>query len=115
MLALEAAVLASLSILIPILMLVAYKLLGYEETSNLIKNDNYESAEKSEGGRFSIMSEYLHYFPMFIMYEIVVAIAIIWAFSSSKSVFIIYLLLLSFAYEIAIMLLSKWNSKMPQI
>ncbi|MDE1768650.1 MAG: NADH-quinone oxidoreductase subunit A [Candidatus Micrarchaeota archaeon] len=67
------------SIFVPASMLLTSMLLRRNTQSNSVRDASYESAETSKGNRISIMTEYLHYFGMFISFEIVVAIILIWA------------------------------------
>ncbi|MGC8699524.1 MAG: NADH-quinone oxidoreductase subunit A [Candidatus Micrarchaeia archaeon] len=73
---------ALFSIFVPAAMLLASKVLGPEEEHNPIKDSNYESAEIPIGRETSIMHEYLHYFTIFVAFEITLAFALLWAFTA---------------------------------
>jgi len=67
------------SIFTPISLILTSKALRRLTTRNRVKDQAYESAEESTGTRITIMHEYLHYFSMFIAFEILVAVVIVWA------------------------------------
>lgn len=67
------------SIFTPISLVLTSKTLRRRTTRNAVKDAPYESAEASVGGSISVMKEYLHYFSMFLAYEIIVVIALVWA------------------------------------
>jgi len=77
-------VFAVFSLLVPLAMLLASKLMGKDEEHNPIKDSNYESAEAPIGSEVSIMNEYLHYLSIFIAFEITLAIALLWAITSRE-------------------------------
>ena len=67
------------SILTPISLIVTSRALRRSTKRNNVKDSPYESGEESTGSRISIMNEYLHYFSMFIAFEIIVVIVLVWA------------------------------------
>lgn len=67
------------SILTPISLIITSRTLRRSTKRNSVKDSPYESGEESTGSRISIMNEYLHYFSLFIVFEIVVAIVLVWA------------------------------------
>ncbi len=80
--------------------------------ANRVKNNNYESAEHSRGRPASVMNEYIHYFPMFLAYEIILAIMFIWiiyasSLSSAVNIMVLSLLIVGVVFEIFVMLLAK--------
>ena len=66
------------SVFVPASMISTSILLRGRTRRNRVRDSPYESAEASTGGGVSIMKEYLHYFSMFIAYEILVAVALVW-------------------------------------
>ncbi len=66
------------SVFVPVSMISASIMLRGRTRRNRVRDAPYESAEASSGGGVSIMKEYLHYFSMFIAYELLVAIALVW-------------------------------------
>ena len=71
-----------LAVLEPLLMLLSSKLIRRRSRETRVKKNNYESAEESSGTRTSVMGEYLYYFPMFLAFEVLVAIMLVWSVSA---------------------------------
>ena len=97
---------------LPISMILTSKLLRPERSDNPVKNANYESGEESVGGRISIMKEYLHYFSLFLAFDIITAIILIWAFAgdnigSIPSGYVLALAVLGFVGELSVLALVK--------
>lgn len=96
----------------PASMLLTSIFLRKRTVSNAVRDSSYESAEESKGSRISIMAEYLHYFGMFIAFEIIVGIILIWAPVARQSSMIsgmeiLGLLAVGFVFEVFVMLISK--------
>jgi NADH:ubiquinone oxidoreductase subunit 3 (subunit A) len=72
----------ALSLFMPFSMILTSMMIRRRSVRGSVEHSNYESAEDSTGARISIMNEYFHYFSMFLAYEIIVAIVLIWAASS---------------------------------
>ena len=70
---------AVLGISIPLLFLLLAKLLSRNSPGNPAKNAPYESAEESTGGSRDIDNEYLPYFMLFLPFEVVLAMLMLWA------------------------------------
>ncbi len=73
------------SVFTPVSLILTSRALRRKTKRNVVKDAPYESAEESKGNRISIMNEYLHYFSMFIAFEIIVTVVMVWA-PVSKSV-----------------------------
>ncbi len=100
------------AIFVPVSMITTSKMLRDKTTRNPVKDASYESAEASTGSRITIMGEYLHYFTMFIMFEILVAVVIVWAPLASSMQFlpsaaILSLLVFGMAFEAFILLIAR--------
>ena len=67
------------SIFTPISLIITSRTLRRNTKRNSVKDLPYESGEESAGSRISIMNEYLHYFSMFIAFEVIAAIVLVWA------------------------------------
>jgi NADH:ubiquinone oxidoreductase subunit 3 (subunit A) len=70
------------SIAIPAALLFAAKLVHHNEPENPVKNAPYESGEVTMGTNIDVYNEYLPYFMIFIPFEIVVVIILLWAYVS---------------------------------
>ncbi len=73
-----------LAIFVPLSMLLTAKMLGAPRKTNKTKTLNYESAEVPIGANKDIVNDYLSYFPLFLAFEIVGIIAIVWSFTFSN-------------------------------
>lgn len=105
-------VFAVIAIAEPAIIFLSSILIRRDAPSNAVLNNNYESAERSYGRRTSVMNEYLHYFPMFLSYEIIVAIMLIWVVTTKNmslftNVAILALFFVGFILQVFVMLLSK--------
>ena len=73
-----------LAIFVPLSMLLTAKMLGAPRKTNKTKTLNYESAEVPIGFNRDIANDYLSYFPLFLAFEIVGIVAIVWSFTISN-------------------------------
>ena len=73
------AIFAFIAIFVPVSMLLIAKLLGARPKQNSVKLESYESAEEPIGTHRDITSDYLHYFPLYLGFELVVVVLIAWA------------------------------------
>ncbi|MDE1851325.1 MAG: NADH-quinone oxidoreductase subunit A [Candidatus Micrarchaeota archaeon] len=106
------AVFIALSLFMPLSMILTSRMIRPFIRSNPVESAPYESAEESRGSRISIMNEYIHYFPMFIAFEVVVAIMAIWApigrqLSLRLDVFMLGLVLAAFAMELLTVMVAR--------
>jgi NADH:ubiquinone oxidoreductase subunit 3 (subunit A) len=69
----------ALGLLIPALFLLASKLLGRRYPGNPTKNAPYESAEETIGSSRDVDNEYLPYFMLFLPFEIILAMLLLWS------------------------------------
>lgn len=67
------------AVFVPASFLLFAKLLGRKEEGNPVKNAPYESGEETVGNSRDIDNEYLPYFMIFLPFEIVVVLLLIWA------------------------------------
>ena len=100
------------SLFVPASMLLTSFFLRRNTEKNQVRDSPYESAEMSSGNKLSVMGEYLHYFGMFIAFELIVIVAFLWApgarsFSLTSNMEIIGLLVLGFIFEGFVMLIAK--------
>ncbi len=104
-----------LAIFTPVSMLLTSVILRRATVKNKVRDSPYESGEQSKGLRISIMNEYLHYFGMFIAFEIIVGIILVWApianipnkVPYNSSIAVLGLLVLGFIFEIFLMLIAR--------
>jgi len=75
---------AFVGISIPFSMIVISKLLRSRIPSNPVKASPYESAEKPIGSSRDIDNEYMPYFMLFLPFEIVLVILILWSIVASS-------------------------------
>lgn len=106
------AIFILLSLFVPLSMILTSRMLRPFLRSNPIESAPYESAEESRGSRISIMNEYIHYFPMFISFEIAVAVIAIWAPLGRQLGFVpdIYMLgfvLAAFVMELLVIMVAR--------
>ena len=95
-----------LGILIPALFLLFAKLVGRRSPGNPVKNAPYESAEESTGGSRDIDNEYLPYFMLFMPFELMLVIIILWStvartIDYNTGLDIILLAVISMAFSLA--------------
>ena len=74
----------ALALFVPASMLLLSRLIGAKPRQNPVKLGNYESGEVPIGSARDITSEYLHYFPLYLGFEVVVVIVLAWATSYGK-------------------------------
>lgn len=70
---------AIVATLVPASIIIASKLLGKKDKGNPIRNAPYESAEESVGSAKDIDNEYLPLFSIFLPFEVIVGIIIVWS------------------------------------
>lgn len=73
------------AVFVPTSFLLMAKLLGRKEPGNPVKNAPYESGEETVGASRDIDNEYMPYFMIFLPFEIVIALLLLWA-TVSKSI-----------------------------
>ncbi|MEM0149401.1 MAG: NADH-quinone oxidoreductase subunit A [Candidatus Micrarchaeaceae archaeon] len=98
------------SIAIPLALLFAAKLVRYNAPTNSVKNAPYESGEATIGANPDIYNEYLPYFMIFIPFEVVVVVILLWAYVSRMLSYITSLYVLGLA--VAAMLLALVGYKL---
>lgn len=99
------AVFAFLALIVPFSMILIAKLLGPKTKQNLVKLANYESAEVPIGTHKDVSNEYLHYFALYLAFEVIVVVVILWATAFKAipfniNVYTIGLLFASFLFSI---------------
>lgn len=72
------------AVFIPVSFLFTAKLLGRKERGNPVKNAPYEGGEETVGNSRDIDNEYLPYFMIFLPFEIVIALLLLWAVASKN-------------------------------
>jgi NADH:ubiquinone oxidoreductase subunit 3 (subunit A) len=102
----------TLAILEPLLMLLSSKLIRRRSRETRVKKGNYESAEESAGTRTSVMGEYLYYFPMFLVFEVLIAIMLVWVISakavgSIANYAVLGLFVTGFIFEMLVIIMAK--------
>lgn len=70
---------AAVALLVPALMLAFSKLVRRESDGNDVETQNYESAVEGVGKGVTMMTEYAHYFVIFLAFEILGAVVILWS------------------------------------
>ena len=70
---------AAVAILVPTGLILASKTIGKKDMGNAVKNAPYESGEESVGAARDAENEYLPFFALFLPFEVVAAIIIIWS------------------------------------
>ncbi len=75
---------AAFALFIPVSFLLTAKLLGRKEQGNPVKNAPYESGEETVGTSRDIDNEYLPYFLIFLPFEIVIALLLLWAIAANS-------------------------------
>lgn len=63
-------------------LIIAAKLLGRKSRGNPVRNAPYESAEKTQGSARDAENEYLPFFALFLPFEIIVGMMIVWSISA---------------------------------
>ena len=105
-------ILAAFAVMEPLLMLLTSKFIRRGSRPNSVKDNSYESAESSSGGRTSVMNEYLHYFPMFLSFEVIAAIMLMWILSARAlpavaNYYILGLFVSGFIFEMFIIIFAR--------
>jgi NADH:ubiquinone oxidoreductase subunit 3 (subunit A) len=85
------------AIFIPVSFLLAAKLIGRKESGNAVKNSPYESGEETIGSSRDIENEYLPYFMMFLPFEVIVAILILWSTTTRQMSYGVNIMIISLA------------------
>lgn len=67
------------AVFIPVSFLLTARLLGRRDRGNPVKNAPYESGEETIGTSRDTDSEYLPYFMIFLPFEIIIAILLLWS------------------------------------
>ena len=70
---------AVFALLVPVSLILLSKLIGKKAQGNIVKNAPYESAEATMGSSLDIENEYLPYFALFLPFEIITGILIVWS------------------------------------
>jgi NADH:ubiquinone oxidoreductase subunit 3 (subunit A) len=100
------------SVFTPVSMILTSRALRRSTKRNTVKDAPFESAEESRGNGISIMNEYIHYFSMFIAFEIIVVVVLVWAPVSKSvpfvpSVAILGLLVVGMVFEAFMLLIAR--------
>ncbi len=82
---LEVLVFALVSLAVPGAMLAFSWLVRPKPGTNEVQAESYESAEQTVGGHVSVMEEYMPYFSVFLMFEVVIIAVLLWA-ATARSV-----------------------------
>ncbi|MCL4373656.1 MAG: NADH-quinone oxidoreductase subunit A [Candidatus Marsarchaeota archaeon] len=91
---------AAFSIAVPVLLLLVAKLIRLSKPGNAVKNAPYESGELTIGTGYDLYNEYLPYFMLFIPFEIVIVVVLLWSyaarlFSYTQSIYVLVLAVIS--------------------
>ena len=94
------------AIFVPVSFLLTSKMLRPASRGNKVKNTAYESAEEPIGGSRNVDNEYLPFFAIFLPFEIVSTVILLWAIAARSitleaNVLVIGLLLVSMALALA--------------
>lgn len=73
------------AVLVPVLFVVTSRLIAKKVPGNAVKNSPYESGEETIGSSRDIDNEYLPYFMIFLPFELILGILILWS-TVAKSV-----------------------------
>ncbi|MCL4403554.1 MAG: NADH-quinone oxidoreductase subunit A [Candidatus Marsarchaeota archaeon] len=71
----------------PAALLLGAKIIGRKPVGNPVKNAPYESGEVTIGSSMDVDNEYLPYYMLFLPFELIVAVLIIWSTVSNKASF----------------------------
>ncbi len=91
---------ALFGIFIPTSFLLTAKILGRRYRPNIVKDAPYESGEKAIGSGRDIDSEYFPYLMIFLPFEMIAILALVWSYSANytgKGVGLYMIVLLAFA------------------
>ncbi len=69
---------------VPIQFLLASKMLRQKSKPNRVKNTPYESAEQPIGKTRDIATEYLNFFAIFLPFEIISMVVVLWSISARQ-------------------------------
>ena len=99
---------------VPFAMIFSSILIRNRKKSDRVKNSSFESAAASTGSRISIMNEYMHYFSIFVAFDILVAVMFIWTYSVSfltmtDSIIILMLPVAGFIMVMVLLLMIKFT------
>lgn len=72
-------VFALIAIFVPVSLLLTSKLLRHNTRGNPVKNAPYESAEATIGKNRDVINEYLPYFMLFLPFEVVAVVLLVWS------------------------------------
>jgi len=105
---LQVVVFAFLAAFLPLSMLAFSKLIRPRDGGNEVQKLSYESGEESIGQRVEIMQEYLHYFPLFLAFEVIGIVVIIWSTFPKQAIasggaYVIPLLAFGLVFELIIL------------
>ncbi|MFI5412672.1 MAG: NADH-quinone oxidoreductase subunit A [Candidatus Micrarchaeales archaeon] len=97
---------ALFALFIPASFLLTSKLLRHKSRGNRVKNMAYESAEEPIGRSRDVDNEYLPFFAMFLPFEIIAIIIVLWStaarnMTTGTNVLVIGLLIISMALALA--------------
>lgn len=67
------------AVFMPVSFLLTAKMLGKKEPGNPVKNAPYESGEESIGDSKDVDNEYLPHFMIFLPFEMIIVILILWS------------------------------------
>lgn len=76
---LDLLIFAAVALLVPALMLAFSKLVRPASDGNDVETLPYESAEEGVGRNLTIMGEYAQYFAVFLAFEALAAVALLWS------------------------------------
>ncbi len=88
---------AAVAIFVPFSFLLTAKLLRHRIGGNPVKSSPYESGEATTGKNRDVINEYLPFFMMFLPFEVVVMILLIWSFVSRQIGYLNGLLIIGLA------------------
>ncbi len=96
-------VFALIALFVPFSMLLLAKMLRHNVQGNPVKQAPYESGEATIGKNRDVINEYLPFFMMFLPFEVVMMMLLIWSFVSrqvpySSSLLIIGMSVMSLAF-----------------
>jgi NADH:ubiquinone oxidoreductase subunit 3 (subunit A) len=108
-------VFAAIALLVPISILAFSKLIRQKTAPNAVQEENYESGEESVGIKTGIMNEYLVFFPLFLTFEIITAILLIWstfagAMAEVDSILILMIPVVGLAFAFAVLAIARAKS-----
>jgi NADH:ubiquinone oxidoreductase subunit 3 (subunit A) len=67
------------AVFMPVSFLLSAKLIGRKESGNPVKNAPYESGEETIGSSKDVDNEYLPHFMIFLPFEMIIVILILWS------------------------------------